>query len=75
MPGWAVRLAVVGAFGVSLALAAALLLRPTGVTSRDRSQPSVAVSRGPPAWSPMGNRVAAMSVLRIWKRPAAVTFR
>lgn len=65
MPGWAVCLAVVGAFGISLALTAALLLRRTGVTSHDRSQPSVAVSRGPPAWSPMGQRVAAMSVLRI----------
>ncbi|MEO3773998.1 hypothetical protein [Micromonospora sp. B9E7] len=65
MPGWAVCLAVVGAFGVSLALTAALLLRRTGITSRDRSQPSVTVSRGPPAWFPMGRRVAALSVLRI----------
>ncbi|WP_285792939.1 hypothetical protein [Micromonospora sp. NBRC 107095] len=65
MPGWALCLAVVGAFGVSLALTAALLLGRTGVTSRDRSQPSVAVPRGPPAWSPMGQRVAAVSVLRL----------
>ncbi|MBY8871663.1 hypothetical protein K7640_07390 [Micromonospora sp. PLK6-60] len=65
MPGWAVCLAVVGAFGVSLALTAALLLRRTGAMPRDRRQPSVAVSRGPPAWSPMGQRVTAVSVLRI----------
>ncbi|MEU7982013.1 hypothetical protein AB0B63_26215 [Micromonospora sp. NPDC049081] len=65
VPGWAVCLAVVGAFGVALVLAAALLRRATGTTPGDRRRPSVAVSRGPPAWPRMGQRVAAVSVLRI----------
>ncbi|MFC4110209.1 hypothetical protein [Micromonospora zhanjiangensis] len=65
MPGWAVCLAVVGAFGVALALAAALLRRATVTTPGDRRQASVAVSRGPPACPRLGRRVAEVSVLRI----------
>ncbi|WP_422754144.1 hypothetical protein [Micromonospora sp. WMMD708] len=65
MPGWVVCLAVVGAFGVALALGAALLRRATVTTPGDRRQSSVAASRGPPAWPRSGQRVAEVSVLRI----------
>ncbi|WP_329019555.1 DUF6153 family protein [Micromonospora rifamycinica] len=65
MPGWAVCLAVVGASGAALALAATLLRRATVTTPGGRREPSVAASRGPPARPRLGQRVAEVSVLRI----------
>lgn len=65
LPGWAVCLAVIGAFGTALALAAALLVMRT-VSAPGRLRWSApAASRGPPALPRLGQRVAAVSVLRV----------
>ncbi|MBU8855841.1 MULTISPECIES: hypothetical protein [unclassified Micromonospora] len=65
LPGWTVCLAIVGSFGVALALTAALLLRRASVApGDDRCQPSSAGSRVPPPSPGMGQRAAAVSVLR-----------
>ncbi|MEV4761490.1 hypothetical protein AB0J89_02515 [Micromonospora chokoriensis] len=64
-PSWAICLAVVGGFGVALAMAGALLLCRSASTIVDRRQPPVTASRGPPAALKVGQRVTAVSVLRV----------
>ena len=65
LPGWAVCLAVIGAFGTALALAAALLVTRTVSAPGRLRWSSPAASRGPPTAPRLGQRVAAVSVLRV----------